>query len=326
MSQAGIAVEISSEVISQLLPSAPESKVAEVLPADELPTWLNDLYIENILQKFCNNKKLKVKCLKITQCGGKGESYASVMYRVGTCFFDGKNLESQFKSLIVKTLPANDMALNKLGSGNYNVQNKEMEMYKRILPEFKKILESINEDGDIFPGIVAVDKNLDVIVLEDLMEKKFVMADRLKGLDLDHITMSLRKLARMHAAGIVLHQKDPKIFEQFDTGFFTRKTDVFHVMFETLCDGFIEEVSSWEGYEYYAKKLKNVRKNLVKNAQKAFDCDESELNVLTHGDLWTNNIMFTYDKNGSPTDAVLLDFQFSSYGSVALDLIVRNFV
>lgn len=225
----------------------------------------------------------------------------------------------------MKTLPDQDLALEKLGTDNYNVQDKEMEMYQKLLPEFKKVLDSINEDSNIFPTVVAVDKALDVIVLEDLMEKKFVMADRLEGLNFEHITLTLRKLARMHAASIIIHQKNPNAFANFNTGLFTRKTDAFHVMFESLCDVLIEEVSTWDGYEYYAEKLKNVRKNLIENAQRAFDCDDGDLHVLNHGDLWTNNVMFTYDSFGSPIDAILMDFQFTAYGSPVLDLIVKNF-
>ena len=295
----------------------------DLLSPDEIPDWLNESFFEKNLKKYFNDDKLKVKSLQIKQCGGKGDSYASVMYRVGTFFSEGKFPKiEKFQSFIVKTLPDSKMAMEKLGSSNYDVQSKEMEMYEKALPEFSKLLEAINEDSEIFPKLVAVDHTLQVIVLEDLVEKKFIMADRLKGLDIDHILMALRKLARMHAASVMVHSENPKAFENLDTGLFTRKTDCFHVMFETLCEAFIEEVVTWEGFEYYARKLEQVRKNLIKNALRAFDCDDGDLHVLNHGDLWTNNLMFKYDEAENPIDAVLLDFQFTSYGSPALDLIV----
>lgn len=325
MSKAETAVELINPLESVLHPPAVEVADESFLSADEIPIWLNEGFIQNILQKFYRDDDLKVKCLRIKQCGGKGDSYASMMFRVGSCFIDGKKKE-HFRTYIVKTLPELDIALEKLGSSNYNVQNKEMEIYQRILPEFKKILESINEDADIFPAVLAVDKAVDVIVLEDLAEKQFVMANRLTGLDMNHTSMALRKLARMHSASVMLQEKDPTVFAHLDTGFFTRKTDFFHVMFETLCDAFISEVSSWDGYEYYARKLLKVRKNLIKNAQRAFDCDEGDFHVLLHGDLWTNNLMFRYDASGDPIDSILLDFQFASYGSPALDLIVRALI
>jgi hypothetical protein len=281
MSNAGIAVE-SAQVVSQLPSDAKSHRDVDALPDDEVPAWLTKSFIEKNLRNHFDDKSLKVKKMKVSQCGGKGESYASVMFRIAVSYT--KKGEEKTISLVVKTLPENEMAKDKLGSGNYNVQNKEMEMYERLLPKFKRILQSINEDAEIFPEVIGVDKSLEVIIMVDLMEKKFVMADRLKGLDLNHTLISLRKLARMHAASMVVHQKNPQSFEGFDTGFFTRKTDCFHVMFESLCECLIEEIPSWDGFEHFAEKLKIVRRDLVKNARKAFDCDEGELQVLTHGE------------------------------------------
>lgn len=327
MAESGTAYEINGELKNKIIPLEIEGDEEDLLKPDKIPVWLNNKFIQNILQKFCQKEDLKVKCLKIKQCGGNGDSYASLMFRIRTYLCDSTSPNTvQVRTLIVKTLPELGLALDKLGADNYNVQNKEMEMYQKVLPAFKLALESIHENDDFYPAVLAVDKDLDVIVLEDLAEKHFVMADRIKGLDMDHTLLALRKLARMHAASAVVYKRDPSAFHHLDTGFFTRKTNAFHVMFETLCDAMIEEVCNWDGYEHYAKKLVNVRKSLIKNAQKAFDCDEGDFHVLTHGDLWTNNLMYKYDDAGRPTDAVLLDFQFVSYGSPALDLIVRVYV
>lgn len=277
MANAGIVVE--SQVASQL-PICREP--TDLLDNEEIPAWLNELFIEKTLQKYFDDKSLKVKKLKVFSCGGKGDSYASVMYRIGTFYSNQKSLEN-FISLIVKTLPDNEMAQEKLGSGNYNVQSKEMDMYEKLLPEYKRILKSIGEDFDCFPEVIGVDRSLECIIMEDLMERKFVMKDRLEGLDSNHILLSLKKLAKMHAASIIINQNNPELFKNMDTGFFTRKTDVFHVMFESLCDCLIEEIPNWKGFEHYEEKLKNVRKNLVKYARKAFDNEEGDLQVLNHG-------------------------------------------
>lgn len=325
MSQAGIVVEIANDLLAEIPESSSRMDPKDLLNVDEIPVWLNETFIERILQKHFNEQNLKVKSLEIQECGGKGESYASIMYRVGVFYSQGKSSDvTIFKSLIVKTLPEHELALEKLGANNYNVQNKEMEMYEKTLPEFERVLELGNDDINVFPKVIGIDRHFEVIVLEDLAQKKFVMADRIKGLDQEHTMMALRKLARLHAASVIIQKKDPKAFANIDKGFFTRSTNVFHVMFESLCDAMIEEVATWKGFEYYSQKLPNVRKNLISNAQKSFDCADEELNVLNHGDLWTNNLMYRYDEAGRPIDAVLLDFQFAFYGSPALDLMVSN--
>lgn len=43
----------------------------------------------------------------------------------------------------------------------------------------------------------------DLIILEDLSLEGYKCADRRKGLDLDHVHLTIQKLAKMHAASVV---------------------------------------------------------------------------------------------------------------------------
>lgn len=273
----------------------------EEVDLDNVPLWLNKDYLENIMQKYRRDSSVKIKFIKIKPCGGNGESFASIMYRVEVVY---EPLEKG--SYIVKTLPANELAIEKLGMGSYNVQNKEMDIYKRILPELKKYLKSINEDKYVFPKALAVDVNNEVIILEDLAEKNFVMPDRKKGLDLIHLKMGLDKLAKLHASSLVVAEKDKNIFEKFDVGMISRATSAFHCFFLSNMDALIHEVSEWPKYEKYAKKLNKMKEIVLEKAFQVFDNNEGDLKVLCHGDLWTNNLMYTYDDAGNPTDVILV--------------------
>lgn len=51
------------------------------------------------------------------------------------------------------------------------------------------------------------------------------------------------------------------------------------------------------------------------------EVDTNFLNVLNHGDFWSNNMMFSYDCFGKIKDLMLVDFQVPKWGSVAQDLI-----
>lgn len=290
-----------------------------------IPAWLNEIYFENFLRQEKCDDSLKVKNLKVQKCGGDGESYIGIMFRVGVHFTDATSPELiQFRSLIVKVMSDHNFAVEVFGKEGFAVQTKEMEMYQRFVPAAKKILATVNEDTNIFPAAAAIDNELEVIVLEDLAEAKYILADRFTGLDMKHILMVVRKLARMHAASVVIHQKDPTAYRNFDAGMFSSKYSVCNEMFESFCKAFVDELTAWEGFEYYAEKVSKLRPSMVKNAIKCFEHVDGDFLVLTHGDLWINNIMFKYNEQGEPVDCVLIDLQLVSHASPAVDLLVKR--
>lgn len=276
----------------------PEVKMA-------VPSFLNFEYFENILQKYYRDNTLKVISAKVGPCGAPGDGFASTMYRVEIHTEQGEKKIPKRGNFIVKMMPTLQLAIDKLGSGSFDVQTKEMEIFQQVFPEFIKTLKKINEDKNIFPKAIAVDRIKDVLILEDLNDKKFVMADRKACLDSEHLKLSLAKLARFHAASMISMEKDPKIFENY-VGMFSRKTSAFHDYISSHMDALINEISTWDDHETYLKKLRLLRKNLFEELFKTTDNDPGEIKVLLHGDLWVNNIMFSYDNHGSLNDAIIV--------------------
>lgn len=270
------------------------------------PDFLSSNYFENILQKYFHQPHLKVHSIKVGPCGAAGDAFASTMFCVHV--ITSQSYKSDFKrnSYIVKMLPTLQLARDKLGSGSYNVQKKEMEIFQKIFPEFGKILKSINENTNVFPKAIAVDRVRDVLLLEDLAVKRFVMADRKVGLDENHMRLSLHKLARFHAASMVLLEENPELLENFNVGMFSTNTSAFNEFFLSHMDALTAEVSTWDDYKSYGEKLELMKGKLMEKSFRAFDNDPGDFQVLVHGDLWVNNIMFKYDEHGSPADAILV--------------------
>lgn len=70
------------------------------------------------------------------------------------------------------------------------------------------------------------------------------------------------------------------------------------------------------------KKLFENHKKLIEgNALATVKRRDDRFNVLCHGDLWSNNIMFQYNEDtGKPDSCMLVDFQMCYYSSPMLDL------
>lgn len=82
----------------------------------------------------------------------------------------------------------------------------------------------------------------------------------------------------------------------------------------------IEFCKKQPGLEKLVEKLTNIEDTFFDRISATCVRAEDDFNVILHGDLWSNNIMFKYDDNGDIEDTVLVDFQMCNYGPPALDL------
>jgi hypothetical protein len=142
------------------------------------------------------------------------------------------------------------------------------------------------------------------IVLDDLKEQGFRMADRTVGLDMQHCLLVMKALAQSHAASAVLHLKDPEIFKPFSDSFFCeRQRKTIEMVFQNNLKSLAKEVEKWPSFnDRFACKLHRLADKAVDLFIKLLKRDDIDFNTLVHGDLWINNMMFRYSDN---TDEVM---------------------
>lgn len=80
-------------------------------------------------------------------------------------------------------------------------------------------------------------------------------------------------------------------------------------------------VKNWKGYEKIADKLQKIPQKAYDEAYKAFAPQDDGFNVITHGDLFINNLLFRHDQNGNPIDIRLVSVKTLFFGA---DLILIN--
>lgn len=81
-----------------------------------------------------------------------------------------------------------------------------------------------------------------------------------------------------------------------------------------------EQCISWKNSKQFVDKLTKFRGTLIDKAVKVYCKNANGFNVLTHGDLWSNNLMFKYNDKNVPTDVLMLDFSAGFFGSPGIDL------
>lgn len=293
------------------------SENAEISSA--APDWFTQKLLENVLQKKYLDSSLRIVKFKV-QNFGKGDNYVSQMIRVYVEYTKhGAKKSGDF--LLKSCYEADEFHNNILKQ--YNVYEHEMRMYDEILPKITKLIRESKEieQSPLFPETIAVFHDKGSILFEDLTKINFVMEDRLKGLNIQKAKLLLTSLAKMHAASAVLNEREPNIFKNCDRGIFNRHTRAFSPYFDTVVKICGEIVSGWEGYEHIGKKILKIAPHFMEYTERVYDHDSNFFNVLCHGDLWTNNSLFRYGKGDTePSDCILIDFQFCSWGSPAIDL------
>ena len=134
------------------------------------------------------------------------------------------------------------------------------------------------------------------LVLDDLKEQGFRMADRTVGLDMQHCLLVMKAIAQSHAASVVLHLKDPEIFKPFSESFYCeRQRKTIEMVFQNNLKCLAKEVENWPFFnDRFACKLHRFADISTDFLIKMLKRDDGNFNTLVHGDLKMNNIMFRY--------------------------------
>nr|CAD7455077.1 unnamed protein product [Timema tahoe] len=243
------------------------------------PTWLTNDFLQRILRKSEGNPSLSVIESSTKDVAGKGDHYASAMYKVAVDIKSDTNEE--------KVSPS----------------------------KFKKF------GADC---IYFEEKKPFMLILEDICLKGFRLAERRKGLDLSHSVLVLKTLARFHAVSIALHEKEPNFIESFkENGFFEESIATeMDKMISSSINAIANKVESWPDCgPRYAEKLRKCLLNFRQRLLGVMKPKNNPFNVLIHGDLWLNNMMFKYDDvSGTVEDVMFVDYQLCCFTSFALDL------
>lgn len=167
--------------------------------------------------------------------------------------------------------------------------------------------------------MVYAQENPSVIIFDDLTVDKWqVVYD---PLDYDQHSMLVDKIAKYHALGMVLKEKDPEKLEGYKMEFNDDMKAMFIPMTRVIVQ-LADVVKTWTNFEQIGNRLENFGNNMTGIMFESMEKDHShEFCVLNHGDFHLRNLMFKKTDTGELAEVLFLDFQLPHHNPPAFDLI-----
>lgn len=272
-----------------------------------IPKWLNQDFLEVVLRKKFPTEDVEVHHYTIKVGTNQGDGFSSEIFRVTIDSSLGK-----FPLLLKKPheIPERHELMK-----SYDLYNREIHFYNEHYPALKEILESVDEFEDLAPEMFYVDELTQLVVLCDCRSDGFKTSDRNIRVPRQSASIVLRKLAKLHASSLILNKSlDGRPSQQEYKLYGGPLDEIFVLNIKSLT----KEMKSWGSYyEQLSPKMEycalNYHKLIAQNVP-----SKQGLDVLIHGDPWFNNILI---RSEPQEDALLIDFQTVSWGSLAIDLI-----
>ncbi|XP_017079998.2 uncharacterized protein LOC108113801 [Drosophila eugracilis] len=275
------------------------------------PEWLNVQFITEVLNNYKKEIDLKVTHLVITPGSSVGDNYASVMYRARVDYTNPKGTFS--KSLIIKTV-------SEMFAGS-SLFKTEIGMYKKVLPEFERILRESGDTSKLYADCVYYSlEPRQVIIFEDLVELGYEMA-RNRALSHQEISSALSKLAKIHATSMKIINEQPEFLKEFNDGICLVDIPYMNSGAAPFTE-FLGQISELKKYQPHFEKIGTSFIGRLKDVMKEYQTNpQPGYYVLCHGDYHTRNVMFKHNKkSGSFEDCMLLDYQGCYVAPLAVDL------
>lgn len=135
----------------------------------------------------------------------------------------------------------------------------------------------------------------------------------------------MRSLARYHAASVACYKDDAGLLEQIGKEQIYVEGGPFLNDVKTWMESSVrtigETLLEMDGYEEIAKYIISRIDHVASSLVSLFEQKKKGLNVLNHGDLCVNNMLFRHSSTGEVVDFMFIDFQIPRFTTPVVDLV-----
>ncbi|XP_076759013.1 uncharacterized protein LOC143428178 [Xylocopa sonorina] len=213
---------------------------------------------------------------------------------------------------------------------DHNAFDKEIIVYSELIPRM-----GVGTNMKWLPDFYLGKPNR-IIVLEDAKEEGYVTLDKHVVCDEELLLYSVRALSTFHSRSLILDEKlrrstGETVFDRHGKMLYEVSMNDHH---EHTRRFFLSSRKGAEVLVDFAEGLTDNERAAIKNwiatwmlrLPKMSTRSKKLRNLVGHGDLWLNNIMFKKDANGKVTGCYLIDYQFTRYGPPRVDFMVLLYV
>lgn len=170
----------------------------------------------------------------------------------------------------------------------------------------------------------------DALVMENLFDRNFKMVDARGFVDFDHCALVMEYLAYFHAATLVHEEKTKGSYRMNRDAKFIltdlmvpplEEKNWFPAGFKTMAR-FIDLMPKYKADRDLRRKVREALPAIYQRTAELVKPSAKIRNVVCHGDLWSNNLLFHYDADGKPDTLRFIDFQWVRYAAPTTDIMM----
>ncbi|KFB39698.1 hypothetical protein ZHAS_00007261 [Anopheles sinensis] len=207
--------------------------------------------------------------------------------------------EEEYISFFLKVLPEN---VPKLADyiKEMGCFRKEILLYKHLIPRLQDVMIGTRA----FVPTAYYTKEERMVVFENLKTDGYSIVQGTKNLlDFEHLKVALQAVAKLHASSLILEERSGAPIPKLFVGYLNENAYVYdddHVRKANLENAIYVLSEMIKRIDVYAssERLDEILTKFADVVRKIYDFSKpSEVfrNVLNHGDLWSNNVMFRYE-------------------------------